>query len=992
MLVRESPGWDAPCVVDGLVSPVFIGRHHELAVIAEAQRDALAGSCVAVVVSGEAGVGKTRFLAESQHLAVGSGLALASGRCVELSQEGVSYAPLVGALRALTRSLDADRLDVVLGHARREMARLLPELDPTAGGDQAPPSPAARLFELVLGVLERAAAQQPLMLIIEDLHWADRATLDLVSFLVAELREAPLLLVLTYRSDEMHRSHPLRAVLSGWSRARRVRNIDLAPLDRLGVESLLTAILGNEPGSDLVDRVLRRSEGNPFLAEEFIGVMRDGSDPDRLPDSIRELLLARLTTTTPQVQKLLRAVSAAAGRPTGDELLALVTGQEPHPLQASLRSAVEHQLLAVDDSGGFVFRHALTREAVYDDMLPGERSQLHSAFGTALERDETLAGDSAPVDAMLAYHWDAARDLPRALAASVRAAGSSAMAFAPDEALAHLQRAVGLWPRVSDAAELTSTTLVDLLVRASDLAVVAGAAAKAVALADQALAALEPDQPARRAMLLAQKAVALRDLSRLDERREVLNEALDLLPTDCHRERGIVLVAIGGNVQFTDAAAALPLLEEAVAELAQGPADQHLAEATAVLGSARIRLGDIEAGMATLATSIGIAQETGSVDAYLRAQLANSDVLGMLGRHDDAVIAAGDAVDAARRSGVLHSASACLTVCNLVETLIRLGRWTEADALLAEHGGRESAPYSAAALQVLAGQLAVSRGEAAAAIGHVQRARDLDVGVYDIDLDAAFVDSEAARLEGNIERAQHIVIEALGAIQAEWQERYVWPLVWQGLRMSADGAGSRNARPDESLKTLSTIAASLPGRGALAEAYRATTAAERARAGGDVDPERWQGALAAWRELAEPLMTAYCLLRIADSRRSRGSRDSAAEALRDGLAIAESLGAMPLIEDFTGLARRARISLDTEPSASSESKPGPAADRFGLTEREQQVLALIAEGRTNKDIAAALYISPKTAGIHVSHILDKLGVRGRVEAATLAVQHGLVNR
>jgi DNA-binding CsgD family transcriptional regulator len=989
VLVQQSLRWDAFDVVAGLVSPIFIGRRDELAAIGEAQCDASAGSSVAVVVAGEAGVGKTRFLTESQQLAIAGGMAVASGRCVELSQEGVSYAPLVGVLRSLTRALDADQLDVVLGHARRELARLLPELDPSASADAAAPGQAARLFELVLGVLERAAARQPLMVIIEDLHWADRATLDLVSFLVAELRDAPLLLVLTYRSDEMHRSHPLRAVLSGWNRARQVRQIELAPLTRAEVASLLTAILGEEPGADLVDRVLRRSEGNPFLAEEFIGVMRDGSDPDRLPDSIRELLLARLSTTTPEIQVLLRAVSAAAGRPTGDELLAMVTGQDRQTRQESLRAAVEHQLLAVDDSGGFVFRHALTREAVYDDMLPGERAELHAAFGDALEGDERIAGDGAPVDALLAYHWDAARDLPRALAASVRAAGSSSMVFAPDEALAHLERAVGLWPRVPDAAELSNTALIDLLVRASDLAIVAGAPAKALTLADQALEALPVDQPARRAMLLEQKAVALRDLSRFDERMDVLTEALDLIPANCHRERGIVLHAIGGTTLGSDTAAALPLLEEAVHELKQGPSDRRLAEALSILGAVQVRLGDLDAGMDAFATAIGIANETASVDIFVVAQLASSDVFGMLGRHDDAVVAAQEALEAARRSGILHSMRACLTVCNLLEALIRLGRWAEADALLAEHGEREIAPYPAAALRVLSGQLAVARGDGMTAAKHVQSARDLDGGVYDLGLDAAFVDSEVARLAGEIEPAQRIVIDALAAIQPEWEERYVWPLVWQGLRTTADLTSSRNSQQGEQLEILATVAKSLPGHGPRSQAYRALADAERARADGDADEQLWQDVLVAWRELAEPQMTGYCLLRIAEARRAAGLRDRAADVLREGLEIATRLGAQPLIEDFIGLARRARIILDEEPAASDTSTP---ADPFGLTERERQVLALIAQGQTNKDIAATLYISPKTAGIHVSHILDKLGVRGRVEAATLAVQHGLVTR
>ncbi len=992
VLVQKPLRWDALRVVDGLVSSVFIGRRDELASIGAAQRDALAGSSVAVVVAGEAGVGKTRFLTESQQLATAAGMAVASGRCVELSQEGVSYAPLVGALRSLTRALDSEQLEAVLGHARQELARLLPELDPSVGVDQSAPAQAARLFELVLGVLERAAALQPLMLIIEDLHWADPSTLALMSFLVAELRGAPLLSVLTYRSDEMHRSHPLRAVLSGWSRARQVRQIELLPLTRAEVASLLAAIMGVEPSAELVDRVLRRSEGNPFLAEEFIGVMRDGSDPDRLPDSIRELLLARLTAATPDVQALLRAVSAAAGRPTSDELLAMVTGQDRATRQESLRAAVEHQLLAVDDSGGFVFRHALTREAVYDDMLPGERSQLHAAFGEALDGNPRLAGDGAPVDALLAYHWDAARDLPRAFVASVRAAGSVSMSFAPDQALAHLERAVGLWPRVPDASQLSGTTLIDLLVTASDLAIVAGAPAKALTLADQALAALPPDQPARRAMLLEQKAAALRDLSRVDERAQVLAEALDLVPAHCHRERGIVLSALGANLVASDTAAALPLLEEAIKELAQGPSDRRLADAFAMLGAVHIRLGDLEEGMTSLATAIRIAKTTGSVDTLVLAQLASSDVLGMLGRHNDAVSGAHEALEAARRSGVLHSARAGLAVCNLVEALIRLGRWPEADALLAEHGGRESAPYAGAALLVLAGQLAVARGNGASAASNVQRALDLDVGVYDIDLDAAFVNSEVARLTGEVEHAQRIVIDALQAVQPEWEERYVWPLVWQGLRATADCAGSRNSQQGDKLEMLSAITSSLPGRGPLAQAYRALADAERTRADDAPAAQSWQHALAAWRELAEPLMTGYCLLRVAETQRAAGHRDRAADALHEGLGIAKRLGAQPLVDDFTGLARRARIPLDDDPVAAPAFETDAPGDRFGLTDRERQVLALIAQGQTNKEIAAALYISPKTAGIHVSHILDKLGVKGRVEAATLAVQHGLVSR
>jgi DNA-binding CsgD family transcriptional regulator len=976
-------------VAVGLVSPQFVGREEELAAMGAARQEALTGSCVAVLVAGEAGIGKTRFVSEAQHVAVAEGMQVAAGRCVELSQEGMSYAPLVGVLRALTRPLDSAELETLLGQSRRELARLLPELDPATDADGPPPVQSARLFELVLSVLERAAHRRPLMLVMEDLHWADSATLDLVTFLLAELREVPLLLVLTYRSDEMHRSHPLRAVLSRWTRARVVRSLDLAPLTRTQVAEQLAAILHSTPDDSLVERVLQRAEGNPFLSEELLGVIRDGSDPDRLPDSLRALLLARLETTGPPIQALLRAVSVAAGRPTSDALLSVVTGQDPQTLFGSLRAAVEHQLLVVDDTGGFVFRHALTRQAVYDDMLPGERIQSHAAFGVALDVDPELAGSGAPVDAMRAYHWDAARETPKALQAAVRAASSPSTAFAPAESLTHLERALALWPRVPDAQEITGVDLADLFIRAIAVAMAAGAPAKALVLADQAIATLQPDEPVRLAMLLERKATALRDLGRMDERRQLLNQALELLSPSCHRERGIVLAALGGTLLTADSASAMPLLEEAVTELTRANANLELIEPSGSLGTVRIRLGDLEIGMAALDRAWQIAKDTQDGEALIFTQLARSDVFGMLGRHQDAATAAQEALEAAEPRGMLHTARAGLAVCNLVEALIHLGRWSEVDQLLAEHGNRYSA-YAGAALQVLRGQLAAARGDVARAADHAARAGEIhNAPYYDTELDAAFIISEVARLAGDTAQAQRIVLDCLRNAQPEWEERYVWPLVWQGFRISADRSSSRIDQAAD-VEDLSRVARELPTRGPLAQAYRATVEAERADARSQEHQLGWETSLAAWRTLREPVMTAYCLLHIAESRRRQGSRERAAEALREGLRIARELGAQPLADDLLALSRRARLAVTEADVSPLEPAPAKRAEPFALTDREQQVLVLIARGKTNKEIAAALFISPKTAGIHVSHILDKLGVTGRVEAATIAVHQRLV--
>ena len=290
----------------------------------------------------------------------------------------------------------------------------------------------AQLLELVLGLLDRLSAWQPVMFVIEDLHWADQSTLDLTAFLVRSLRGVRVLLVTTYRSDELHRRHPLRPLLTSWERVRSVDQDRRAPVrPRRGRPPSSAAILGGDPAPASPITVFDRSGGNAYLVEELAGAVRADGDLADLPPSLRDVLLSRVDALSPDAQRLLRT-AAVAGRAVPDRCWPRWPASARPSCYAALREAVESHLLLVDPSGhGYAFRHALTRDAVYEDMLPGERVRLHAAYGAALDRDPALAGDEAALPAALAYHWYAALDLPRALPAAIDAASARAGLLRP---------------------------------------------------------------------------------------------------------------------------------------------------------------------------------------------------------------------------------------------------------------------------------------------------------------------------------------------------------------------------------------------------------------------------------------------------------------------------------------------------------------------------------------------------------------------------------
>jgi len=989
-------------MADQVMTARFVGRAEELARLRELLARAADGEPLVALIGGEAGVGKTRLVEQLAATVGEQGARVLRGGCVPLGEEGLPFAPVVQTLRGLARDLDAAELEAVAGPASADLGRLVPDL---AWGDEASAGPAVvgagqgRLFELLLGVVQRLAARTPLLWVVEDLHWADRSTRNLLAFLTATLRSGRVLLVGTFRSDELHRLHPLRRLLAELARNRRVVRLELPRFTRAELAEQLTGLLGTDPPPRLVDDIYARSGGNPFFAEELVLA---GGDPGVLPPSLREVLLARVVRLGDRTQQLLQAAAAAGPGVTG-ALLATVAGLDEAALLEGLREAVDQQLLLPEPGGdGYVFRHALVAEAVHGELLPGERVRLHTALAGALEAGVDAGGTPAARAARLAHHWSAAGDQPRALRASVEAATAAEGVYAFAEAQLQLERVLGLWDQVPDAEERARADRVGVRARCGEAAYAAGDIARAAQLVRQALPLVdEVSQPRRAGLLHEQLARCLRllaDPGALAQQQE----AVRLVPAEPSVERARVLGSLALSLTLVDRfAEARGPAEEAVTIARQVAARAEEANARIGLGTALGNLGELDAGLAELAAAHQLAMEAGEAVFMVRAMVNRSDLLIGAGRLDEAATVAMAGIDEARRLGLARHSQPILAY-NAAEALVALGRWDQAEQV-SRQGLEVAAPDPASAILSL-GRAALELGlgdlDAAEArlrtaqrlipapISEAQRGGPLYAGL-----------AELALWRGDLEQANQLVAEAIPVVEAN--PRYAAPLYALGLRIEADRAElARARRHGEAVLDDGTAAALLerldhaaarPVAHGLPElaAWQATALAERTRQQGTPDPAAWAAAVAAWERLGQPYRAAYAGFRQAEALlATAGDRDTAAVVLRRAGEVTGRLGARLLDGEIQALARRARLDLAPAGTAPAAGPPTPAA-QFGLTPREVEVLALVAAGRSNRQIAQALFISPKTASVHVSNILAKLGVTGRVEAAAIAHRLGL---
>jgi DNA-binding CsgD family transcriptional regulator/tetratricopeptide (TPR) repeat protein len=968
-----------------VASSRMIGRSAELGQLEMALRDAAAGRGSVAFVAGEPGVGKTRLLAALMDRAREADARVLAGETVDFGDESeLPYLPLVAALRPLARSGDARLTEPV----RAAVAPLFPGTTaPDAAGDL---DSQQRLFEGLLALLAALGDERPVLLVLEDLHWADRSTRAALAFLARSLTSERVLVVASYRPDELHRGHPLRRLLAELEHGPRALRVSLAPLDRDELSEQLTDIAGAPPTTDVLERLWERSGGNPLFAEELLAA------GGAAPDTLRDALLLRVERLSEAARGVLAL--GAVGQRVDHDVLQDASGLEPRALRDALREAIDAHLLVVDDDGSYRYRHALLREVLEDDLLPGERADLHLRLGRALEqRLEPDAG--AQATAAVAHHYAAAGDQPAALASAVRAATAAARSHAHGEAAALLDRALGLWDRVPDAPALAGMDRVAVLVRAADAAAAMGDPGRQLALLESAFAGLGADpDPGRAAPILESTARAQRHLNRARASIATLERALELVDRGADPSARASLLAGLARARMLvahyhdaidKARAALEIATEARLPVLEG-------HARTTLGFSLAMTGEIDDGVAELQRAIGIARTQDSLYDLAEAHDNHASLLHGLGRSDEALAVAAEgreAVAGRRPISMLWLEN------KIAEIAFDAGDWERSERsvpIVQPWTGAQSR----AGIMLRRAALAVGRGDHQAAAALLSELEPICA-----DSAEPLILGAVSVLAAELRRRDGDLAGASAAIDA-WLERIafcvddvigVCKLAAEGVTVAADVAQRARdlgdaeaesvalARVDELLARLDAAATAVRPveRAALASAR-----AEAGRAAGRPDPADYAVAAAAWDEVGRPEPAACMRWREAEARAAAGDREGAQEPLRTAHATAVGLGAGWLRAEIERLATRARLRLE----ATDDGGQAPEEeDPFGLTAREREVLALVAGGATNREIGARLFMAEKTASVHVSRILVKLGARSRTEAAAVAHRHRLVD-
>lgn len=943
-------------------TPSMIGRQREITRLTTLwERARTTGQAQWGLVGGDAGMGKTTLIStfvESVPDAV-----VLNGNCLPMGGAGIPYAPIVGWMRALIQRHGADRVRQWAGPAGWEtLGVLLPGV-----GAARPDGDFERLqlSEAVTAVLERAAAEDPLLIVLEDLHWADATTAQLTRFLKSSLSRSPLVLLGTWRTDELHRRHPMRPWLTEMGRLTDVARFELDALDDHDSAALVRRTTAADPSPPLLATIVERAEGIPFFIEELAHSAELGPE---LPWTLRDALMARVHHLDEDTQRLLRLATGAGTRVDHRVLAAMVqtpdSGIDDQRLDSLLRQAMDASLLTADEQG-YCFRHALLAEAIHDDLLPGEHTRLHARYA-----------------ALLAEHpdWDRGADrarhlfntsmLDEAFEAAVCAARSGGLAQA--ESLSMLTKALEIWDRVTDAENLAGRHD-EVLAEAAELARFVGEMDRGLAYIDASIAEAEgrgadaevlSERLTTRGRLLSNlmREGALETMHQAVQRTEPLGPGMARM----RALEGLSAVQmLEGDFHGAEATAA-----EAVAITGEARNSPWYFSVLNTHAVALVSLGQEERGLTEMASARPTPK---SHQVRLRYWINHSNELELVGRFAEAADLALEGIAHARTIGREWTHGSML-IGNAAWPLLELGRWREADALLARPRPLSAVTGShqlhLALMEII---LATWKGETSRAeallteLAHNPRTSPQ----RQYRMQYAFTTAMLALALGRPES----VPESVAQIWDE-PERHKGSEVSK-LAMLAAWAARESSDAAALAALRSAIGRAHPT--SLAPLWSNLIDAEERD-----DIAGWESAA---RTAADPRIPRWVSVHV-DEQRARhllAARDrSAAGTLLDAtIEHSERIGWVPATERLRALRERAGLG-----NRATGGPADPAAP--SLTPRETEVLALIGDGKANRQIGEELFISTKTVSVHVTNIMAKFGVGSRGAAAARARELNLL--
>jgi ATP/maltotriose-dependent transcriptional regulator MalT len=944
--------------------PNVVGRDAELAVFASAFEAAAAGSPSVVLVSGDAGIGKSTLVAEAARRA---GATTYLGRGVHVGGDAIALAPIVDLVRQIQRRRPDESLPVV-----DELSDALQH-----GGHQ---HRTADVFALTLRLVGELGRSAPVLVGIDDLHWGDPTTCDLFEYVIRNLTEERAVVAATFRHEKLAADPALRRRLAELVRLPIVHRLQLTGLDRSAVAVHAAAVLGIPPPPSLVDELVRRGDGNPFFTEELVAAHLAG---EKIPTLLSELLAADVAGLDTAAREVVRAI-AAVGRDTDSALLAAIVDFDEVAVEDALRQAVDARLIDLDPvSDTYRVRHPLLGEVAYAGLLPTQRRRLHRSIADALRGDPGLGLTTSDAAGELAFHLDRAGDEQGAFAALL-AAADAAETIAPAACLAHLERAFALWDAHA-GVELEPHRLARLW-QAADLASAVGDNDRAIALARDALERGAP--PRGTAWGYERLGRFLWSAGRVAESAAVYQQAADLAEFEPPEAAASAQAGLAqADLMFCRFEAAEQWTRRALAGAPQGDTATR-SMALRILGVLDVQYGRLDDAIRHCRASLEVVTEPhrrALSSVYLALMLLD------VGRTEESITLALDGAAESQRAG-FETSFAAYHWAAAAHGCIRLGRWAEAEAVLATAAGIDAIPIAAIQLDAAAATLAARRGDIGSARQCASRLAThpcdpwhqgvLDAATAEVHL-AAHEWHEAATLA---ERS----LDPPDGRDARWPALFARHLAAAVVERTLDAIARRDdADPRavaDDLRRRIAAARSLPGAaGLVAEMHLAVAESSVARLG-PTDPDVFGTAAGAADAVGDVWTAAAMRLHEADAAAARGSAARAAEALRSAHQAAARLGARPLLDEIEAFSRRSRISVEVMEVASLDERD---VTRLGLTQREAEVLALVAAGRTNRQIGTELFVSEKTASVHVSNILRKLGVTTRVEAAAIAQRLGV---